>query len=605
MAQYTTQHAPYNVSTYDTKQMLIQCLNIQHNIPHTMQMLSARSDGPKNAPTTRIDAYDPNGAIHQFPSTEYKILSFWMISVVVESITKTPNPSYLGPAPSRVSYTYGPRFFECPYKAQLFIKAWIQMEARGSKWGSLEYMVHLHLGELVQRPSTHIMHAICIWTKCLYVLANCGTTDDGKHFFIKAIDLVKCVTSGSSKLTTATLINESVIPMLVFYSIVKESSDGILRVVAEELSWMRHLESFIVLARASKMAVNINGNGLLSKFIQRITAKKQEQGTKKRKRSNTPDPSEAIEFKSLPSPHSNPSEAIDMTHQEYTSNDQKVMPFECLISEIPRVADQARHKQEIHEMLMIAFAFIPVIAIYNIVLDKTKLAKHRFQQMVWGISFISYCIGNFVADCIAAIAVLVIVYVLVHAFGVDVYLSEAQGAFLLVLIVFTMSILPFTYILSYLFAAPDKAQTVMSTIYLILGMILSIVSFVHVLQQINPQTKDINGAFMNVYRIFPTFLMADSLCTFDTLVASKISDGHLYFQNKSVKWHDLARESCISFHRVCKHYLSQKKMTTSMKQKQMILEQNKTLRVFGRHEFRIASKISDGVASKYFQNKSV
>eukprot|EP01083_Nonionella_stella_P063285 164441_1 len=294
-----------------------------------------------------------------------------------------------------------------------------------------------------------------------------------------------------------------------------------------------------------------------------------------------------------------------MTHQEYTSNDQKVMPFECLISEIPRVADQARHKQEIHEMLMIAFAFIPVIAIYNIVLDKncaclgvmrfvlsicahltrSKLAKHRFQQMVWGISFISYCIGNFVADCIAAIAVLVIVYVLVHAFGVDVYLSEAQGAFLLVLIVFTMSILPFTYILSYLFAAPDKAQTVMSTIYLILGMILSIVSFV--LQQFNPQTKDINGAFMNVYRIFPTFLMADSLCTFDTLVASKISDGHLYFQNKSVKWHDLARESCISFHRVCKHYLSQKKMTTSMKQKQMILEQNKTLRVFGRHAFRI------------------
>eukprot|EP01083_Nonionella_stella_P122957 370200_1 len=414
--------------------------------------------------------------------------------------------------------------------------------------------------------------------------------------------------------------------------------------------------------------------------------------------------------------------------------------------------------------LMIAFAFIPVGAIYNIVLDKSKLTKH--QQLVSGISFISYWIGNFVADFIAAIPAMVIVYVLIHAFDVDVYLGEAQGPFLLVLIVFTMSILPFTYILSYLFTAPDKAQTVVGTIYLILGMILLIVSFV--LQQINEETKDINDALMNVYRIFPTFLMADGLFQIavkplaasfgddnsyydwdivgrdltlmgiecvgyfivvllieyvcaspnvlayfgfitdspdefddeldddveneirriqnqlspdiesaqsglslnDTLlyefrqfdrikmafmtnviqllrykhylsqkkmtvdeatsmkqkqmileqnktlrvfgrhefrIASKISDGvaSKYFQNKSVKWHDLARESCISFHRVCKHYLSQKKMTTSMKQKQMILEQNKTLRVFGRHEFRIASKISDGVASKYFQNKSV
>eukprot|EP01083_Nonionella_stella_P198464 728622_1 len=43
------------------------------------------------------------------------------------------------------------------------------------------------------------------------------------------------------------------------------------------------------------------------------------------------------------------------------------------------------------------------------------------------------------------------------------------------------------------------------------------------------------------------------LCTFDTSCASKISDGmrfenaSKYFQSKSVKWCDLARESCISF----------------------------------------------------------
>eukprot|EP00486_Rosalina_sp_Unknown_P000997 CAMPEP_0201566782 /NCGR_PEP_ID=MMETSP0190_2-20130828/6860_1 /ASSEMBLY_ACC=CAM_ASM_000263 /TAXON_ID=37353 /ORGANISM="Rosalina sp." /LENGTH=1780 /DNA_ID=CAMNT_0047985985 /DNA_START=1581 /DNA_END=6920 /DNA_ORIENTATION=- len=157
--------------------------------------------------------------------------------------------------------------------------------------------------------------------------------------------------------------------------------------------------------------------------------------------------------------------------------------------------------------LMIAFAFIPVGAVYNIVIDRTKLTKH--QQLVSGISFVSYWVGNFVADLIAAIPAMLIVYILIHAFDVDVYLGDAQGPFLAVLILFTMAILPFTYILSYLFTAADKAQTVVGTIYLVLGMILLIVSFV--LDGINDQTKEINDAFENVYRIFPTFLMADGL----------------------------------------------------------------------------------------------
>ena len=45
--------------------------------------------------------------------------------------------------------------------------------------------------------------------------------------------------------------------------------------------------------------------------------------------------------------------------------------------------------------LMIAFAFIPVGAVYNIVMDRAKSTKH--QQLVSGLSFISYWVGNFVA----------------------------------------------------------------------------------------------------------------------------------------------------------------------------------------------------------------
>eukprot|EP01083_Nonionella_stella_P193083 713449_1 len=157
--------------------------------------------------------------------------------------------------------------------------------------------------------------------------------------------------------------------------------------------------------------------------------------------------------------------------------------------------------------LMIAFAFVPVGAVYNVVMDRTQLTKH--QQFVSGISFISYWIGTFVADFMSAIPAMVLVYVMVHAFEIDVYTAaDAQLPFVLILVLFTLSILPFTYVLSYLFSAPDRAQTVIGTIYLMLGMILFIVSFVLSGME---STKDMNDTLCNIYRIFPTFLMADGV----------------------------------------------------------------------------------------------
>ena len=117
--------------------------------------------------------------------------------------------------------------------------------------------------------------------------------------------------------------------------------------------------------------------------------------------------------------------------------------------------------------------------------------------------------GIFVADFIAEIPAMLIVFILNHAFDVDVYLGDAQGPFLLILVVFTISILPFTYILSYLFKAPDKGQTVVGTLYLILGMILLIVSFV--LDLISDDTRKVNDKLKTLYDFFPTFLMADGL----------------------------------------------------------------------------------------------
>src|SRR5690606_5616866 len=67
--------------------------------------------------------------------------------------------------------------------------------------------------------------------------------------------------------------------------------------------------------------------------------------------------------------------------------------------------------------LMIAFVFIPVGSIYQIVYDNVKQTKH--QQLVSGISFIAYWCGNFVADIIVALPACFLVWMCIYIFDVD------------------------------------------------------------------------------------------------------------------------------------------------------------------------------------------
>ena len=65
-----------------------------------------------------------------------------------------------------------------------------------------------------------------------------------------------------------------------------------------------------------------------------------------------------------------------------------------------------------------------------------------------------------------------------------------------------MSILPFTFVITWLFKAPHKSQQ-----YMLLCMILLVAS--HVLKFIF--IDSVNDKFNHVYRVFETFLMLDAL----------------------------------------------------------------------------------------------
>ncbi len=129
--------------------------------------------------------------------------------------------------------------------------------------------------------------------------------------------------------------------------------------------------------------------------------------------------------------------------------------------------------------LVIAFSFIPACAIYFMVNEKTNLTKH--QQLVSGISFIAYWVSNYIADICIGLPASILVFLSVYVFDA----------------------IPFTYLLSFLFSAPSKAQ--LGTIF---GMILGLVSFI--LDSI-PSTQETNSDLKGLYRIFPVYIMCESL----------------------------------------------------------------------------------------------
>ena len=110
-------------------------------------------------------------------------------------------------------------------------------------------------------------------------------------------------------------------------------------------------------------------------------------------------------------------------------------------------------------------------------------------------------------DFLLSLPACLLIWILVHAFNADSFLGANEGAFILVLLLFSLSILPFTYLLSWVFQSGDKAQVAIGASYIMLGLFLLIIYFV---------TYSLIGGFWGdflsgLYKIFPTFLMASSM----------------------------------------------------------------------------------------------
>merc|ERR1719361_1033535 len=161
--------------------------------------------------------------------------------------------------------------------------------------------------------------------------------------------------------------------------------------------------------------------------------------------------------------------------------------------------------------LMFAVTFIPIGTSYNIVNDRVNLTKH--QQLVSGVSCVSYWTANYLMDFFLALPACLLIWVMVHAFNSETFLGTAQGPFILILLLFSLSIIPFTYLLSSLFKSGDKAQVAIGVSYIILGVFLLMIW--HLTDALLPKFwADFLDGF---YEIFPTFIMSRSMFNVATI----------------------------------------------------------------------------------------
>lgn len=174
---------------------------------------------------------------------------------------------------------------------------------------------------------------------------------------------------------------------------------------------------------------------------------------------------------------------------------------------LPRTFDQkALATSTLAIIVAIAFAFIPASFIGYAVKEDSDKAKH--QQMISGVSATTYWASNYIWDFTNYLIPGLLCLLVFGIFKVDALIGENAGATFLSILLYGISIIPFTYILSFLFNDHNTAQNVILLLYILIGACLLIASIV---LDLFDSTKDANSHLKFVYRLFPSFCFGECI----------------------------------------------------------------------------------------------
>jgi ATP-binding cassette subfamily A (ABC1) protein 3 len=153
-------------------------------------------------------------------------------------------------------------------------------------------------------------------------------------------------------------------------------------------------------------------------------------------------------------------------------------------------------------LLLVAFAFIPVMYISFVVRERELKAKE--QQFISGMSLIAYWTAMFVWDLLCYVIPVLITLGIWFAFSIKV----SEGAFYAVLLVYGPCIITSTYALSFMFTSRATAENAALYFNMLTGFCLIIVSYLLVA---SPVTTGDSRFVRYLFRIFPSYCLGDGL----------------------------------------------------------------------------------------------
>ena len=124
----------------------------------------------------------------------------------------------------------------------------------------------------------------------------------------------------------------------------------------------------------------------------------------------------------------------------------------------------------------IAFAFIPSNFIYYTVKEKTIKSKH--QQFISGVTPFTYHAAHFIWDFINYLVPAILCLIVIAIYDIKELIGVNVGATIVALLLYGLSIVPFSALCSFLYESPTTAQNTMLIFYILTSCFLLIVSIV-------------------------------------------------------------------------------------------------------------------------------
>jgi ABC-type Na+ transport system ATPase subunit NatA len=157
-------------------------------------------------------------------------------------------------------------------------------------------------------------------------------------------------------------------------------------------------------------------------------------------------------------------------------------------------------------IIAIGFAFMPANFISFAVKEETDKVKH--QQLISGVTAPAYWLANFAWDFLNYLIMAVLCLIVLAIWDVKPLIGSNSGATIVALILYGLSIIPFTYLTSFLFKSHTGAQNTMLLFFIITGAAFLVAL---IILRIISSTKRIAEILSWIVRLLPSYAFAESI----------------------------------------------------------------------------------------------